>query len=388
MFNWPWPIYNARSARLENRKERVSPRVLHMTRPLAIALIAVALSSAGCSKEAVESVDTSGPLIVRAEPAKLDTLQTSVTVTGTVSPSPGADWVISAPESGRIVELPKAEGEAVKEGDLLARFEVPSLIAEQAARRAEASQANARVSAAKSNDTRLRGLLARGIASQRETDEASRELQEANAQLNQAEAGLAAADLLAARTVVKARFAGVVAQRWHNVGDQVDPGSGNPVLRVIDPMRLEIAAAVPVAQLALIAPGRLAKIFNPTNAALIDGSVIAIPPAVETTAATGDVRVTLPKDSGLTVGTAVQLEIMSDVRPNVLVVPTAAVLHEGMDAYVMVAGDDGKAHRKSVATGMVARERTQIVSGLTAGEKVILAGAEPVPDGAAITVQK
>lgn len=359
-----------------------------MTRSLAFTLIAFGLTSVGCSKEAVESVDASGPVIVRADVARLETMQTSVTVTGTVAPSPGADWVISAPDSGRIAELPKGEGEPVNEGDVLIRFEVPSLVAEQAARHAETSQAAARVATARSNDARLKGLLQRGIASQRESDDAARELQEAAAQLNQAEAGQAAVDLLAARTVIKARFAGVVAQRWHNVGDMVEAGATNPVLRVIDPLRLEIVAAVPVAQLTLIAPGRIARVFNPVNASLMESSVIAAPAAVEPTSATGDVRVLLPKDSGLAVGTAVQLEIMSDVRPNVLVVPTAAVLHEGMDAYVMVAGDDGKAHRKSVATGMVARDRTQIVSGLSAGEKVILAGAEPVPDGASIAIQR
>ena len=54
----------------------------------------------------------------------------------------------------------------------------------------------------------------------------------------------------------------------------------------------------------------------------------------------------------------------------------------------MVAGADGKAHKKAVMVGLIARERAQIVSGLTAGEYVIVAGAEPVPDGATITVQK
>jgi len=55
--------------------------------------------------------------------------------------------------------------------------------------------------------------------------------------------------------------------------------------------------------------------------------------------------------------------------------------------FVIVAGDDGKAHHKNVKTGIVTREKVQIVSGLTAGEKVIV-GTEPVPDGAAITIGK
>lgn len=359
-----------------------------MTRRLAFALLTSFVFAAGCGRDAVETVDTAGPLIVRAEAARNESIRASITVTGTVTPSPGADWTITAPESGRIIEMPKAEGDVVKEGDLLIRFEVPSLSAELAARQSEVSAATARVQSARSASTRLAGLLERGIASQRETDDAHRELQEAEASLNQAISGKAAAEVLAARIVIRARFAGVVAKRWHNPGDQVDASSGDPVLRVIDPTRLEVVAAVPLAQISVVPPGSPAKIFNPADASVIDGKVISTPPMVESTAATGDVRVSLPASATLTVGMPLQLEIMSEERPNSLVIPSAAVLREGVDAYVMVAGDDGKAHRQSIAIGLVARERTQVVSGLKVGDKVILAGPEPVPEGALVTVQK
>ena len=47
------------------------------------------------------------------------------------------------------------------------------------------------------------------------------------------------------RTVVRARFAGIVAKRFHNPGDTVDGAAGDPVLRVIDPRRLQIVSACP-----------------------------------------------------------------------------------------------------------------------------------------------
>ena len=345
-------------------------------------------SFAACSKTEVETVDTAGPLFVHTEQVKRESIRASVTVTGAVAPSPGADWTITAPENGRIVEMPKGEGDVVKQGDLLVRFEVPSLVAELATRQAEAASANARLQTARSNATRLAGLLERGIASQRESDDAHRELQEAEAALGQALGGKQAAEILAARVVITARFAGVVARRWHNPGDQVDASSGDPVLRVIDPTRLEVLAAVPVAQLSLVGPGHAARIFNPTDGSLIAGTVITIPPSVDGGAATGDVRISLPKTVALPAGTPVQIEILSQERPNAMVVPTSAVLHESLDTYVMVAGPDGKAHRKSVKVGLVVHERTQILSGLTDGEHVILAGPEPIPDGAAVTIQK
>ena len=372
-------------------------RILHgpynqreMTRSLLYAALAAAagLSLAACNKAEPETVDTSGPLFVRAEPVRLDSIRSSVTVTGTVTPAPGADWTIAAPESGRVVEMPKAEGDLVKEGDLLARFEVPSLLAELAARQSEMTLATSRLDTAKSNATRLTALFERGIASQRESDDARRELMEAEAAIGQAMSGKLATEALAGRLVLKARFAGVVARRWHNPGDPVQAGDADPVIRVIDPDRLEIVASIPAAQLSLVGPGRVARIFNPIDASLVDGTVVSIPPPIDAVTAASDVRVSFPKTAALAVGAVVQLEIMSDERQNVMVVPTSAVLHDGMDAYVMVAGTDGKAHRKSVVIGLVARERTQIASGLAVGEHVILVGPEPIPDGAAITIQK
>jgi RND family efflux transporter MFP subunit len=358
-----------------------------MKRTIAVAL--VALGTIHCSKPAVEQVETTGPLTVEVAPVTLDTIQTVITVTGTVMPSPGADWTFSAPEAGKVVELPKGEGDVVKAGDVLARFEIPSLSATLIASQSEILQANARLANAKSAATRLTGLVQRGIAAQKDLDEAIREQGEAEAAVRQAEGNHAAAELLNSRTVVRARFAGVVAQRWHNPGDTVEAVATDPVLRVIDPTRLEVEAAVPAAQLALITPGHPAKVFNPADGSEIASRVVTRPPAVDPSAATGDVRISIgTTQAKLTVGTPIQVEITGDTRDNVLVVPAAAVFHEGDAVFVVVAGDDGKAHHKNVKTGIVTREKIQIVSGLTAGEKVILSGAEPVPDGAAITIGK
>ena len=362
------------------------------SRVLATLVALVGVSIAGCSKTSTsETVDTSGPLLVRAESVRLDTVRASVIVTGTVMPSPGADWTITAPESGRVAEITKLEGDVVKEGDVLVRFEVPSLQTELAMRQTETSQANVRFQAAKATATRLSGLFARGIASQRDNEDASRDLQDAEAAVRQAQSNKEATDLVASHLVVKARFAGVIAQRWHNVGDQVEPTTTDPVLRVIDPTRLEVVAPVPAASLPLITPGRAARIFNPTDGSLIDGTVLTMPLVADPPAPTSDVRVSLPKTVTLPAGTPVQLEILSDARSNVLVVPTSVVLRDGAanaDAYVMVAGADGKAHRKSVQVGLVALDRTQILSGLTVGERVILPGPEPITDGASVSIQK
>ena len=79
------------------------------------------------------------------------------------------------------------------------------------------------------------------------------------------------------------------------------------------------------------------------------------------------------------------VEILLDQRTNALVVPTAAVLRENLSAFVMLVGDDGRAHRRDVRTGLVTEMLTEIVSGLDAGTRVIVGGVRDVAEGSAVS---
>lgn len=350
--------------------------------------VAMVWLAAGCSKPAVESTATAEPVAVHVDAAAIDSISTSITVTGVVSLAPGADWLITSPEVARIAELTKVEGDVVKQGDVLVRFEAPSLITEIATRRSEVAQSAARLQTAKAASVRLAGLLERGIASQREVDEARRDLAEAEAAAAQAKSAQDAATMLESRLVVRARFNGVVAKRMHNPGDMVEASMSDPVMRVIDPSRLEVLASVPVAELSKIVVGRAAKILTPSTPEALSGVVMSRPPVVDVAIAAGDVRVSLPASASLTAGTPVQVEMVTATHTKVLLVSSAAIVKDGDDVFVMVAGADNKAHKTAVKIGIGTRARTEILEGLSAGDKVILIGSEPVPDGASIEIER
>jgi RND family efflux transporter MFP subunit len=306
-----------------------------------------------------------------------------------VAPAPGADWTITAPENGRIAELPKSEGEPVKQGDLLVRFEIPSLISELATRESEVAQAQAHVETAKKNKDRVTDLEAKGVLPRKDVEEAQRDLTTADAALKQAQAALRTATILSGRATITARFNGIVAKRWHSVGDQVDAATTDPVLRVIDPTRLEVVAAVPVGDLARVEVGRTARIMNPASGANESATIVSKPAMVEPTSATADVRLSFATPTSLSMGTPVGVEILAEERVNALVIPTVAILRDSGEVFVMVAGqDDNKAHKTPVTPGLSAGTVTQVLSGLKAGDLVIVRGQTGLPDGAGITVVK
>jgi RND family efflux transporter MFP subunit len=349
-----------------------------------ILLLGAALGA--CQKKTAEVVATTEAVTVAVEPAKIGTLSAVIISTGTAEPAPGADWTVVAPGPARIAEMPKAEGDRVEPGDLLVRFDAPSISSEASMKSTEAAQAAANLDQARKNHARLTLLLEKGIAAKKEVEDARKELLNAEAALRGATAVAANAGELAARTVVRARFAGVVAKRSHNPGDTVDATASDPVLRVIDPSRMQITVAIPVGDLTRIVVGRAARVKIPGNeAANWESKVLSLPAAVDSATGTATVRVSAPP--GLAAGTPVQVEILAEEHTDVVVVPAAALVKEDNKAVVFVVGADGKAQRRDVTLGIATLEEIEIEKGVTAGEKVVVKGQEGLPDGATVTIE-
>jgi RND family efflux transporter MFP subunit len=357
-----------------------------MTRTLSLLASACLLS--GCSKAPVEAVETKSVVTVTTEAVTPQTVEGFISATGTVAAAPGADWTITAPEHARIVEIPKAEGDRVSTGDLLVRFEIPQLNADVTTRRADVQAAQAHVENAQANVTRLTTLVDHGVAAQKELEDARRDLNEARAAVAQAQGALQAAQVGAARTIVRARFPGVVAKRAHNPGDMVEATSSDVILRVIDPAKLQVVAGVAIADLARVQPGRPVRIVVPGVDEPETGKVLTRPAAVEQTGVSADVRISFDAQTRLAAGTPVRVEIVAERHANALAVPAIAVLHEDEDTFVMVAGADNKAHKRKVTLGITTAKLAEVTSGLKAGEAVIVQGQQGLPDNADIAQAK
>ena len=355
------------------------------TRFLGGVLVVILLAS-GCSGTTVEQVETTAAAPVTTITLAPQTVEAVVTASGTVAAAPGADWTITAPEPARIVELTKAEGDPVKTGDLLVRFEIPSVITEVATRRAEVQQAQARAENAQASVDRLTTLVQHGVAAQKELEDARRELAEARAAQAQAESASQSAAILASRAVVRARFPGVVAKRGHNPGDMVEASAADVILRVVDPTKLQVVAAVAIPDVTRVRVGRPVRILVPGTETSEGGKVLTRPAAVEPGGVAADVRISFDAPTHLPVGTPVRVEIVAEEHANALAVPVDAVIHDDADAYVMVAGSDNKAHKRKITIGLTTPKLVEATGGLKAGEAVIVQGQQGLPDGAAITI--
>jgi RND family efflux transporter MFP subunit len=345
------------------------------------------LAAVGCRSTDDESVETRATVPVSVATARVDRIDARLTAIGTVDPLPGRDWTIVAPQAGRVLEMPKLEGAAVRKGDLLVRFDAPGLVADGAAKTAERRQAEARLTQAQQAAARLDGLFERGIAARKDVEEAQKELRDAEAAQAAAQAGEAAARTLADRVVVRAPFDGVVARRWHNPGDTVEAAPSDPVLRVVDPTRLQVVAQVSAADAGRIVAGRTAQVRVATGNDSLAGHVVGGAGAVDPATGTAPVRIALDGGAAAPPGTAVQIEIVAESHAAAVVVPASAIVRDGADAFVYVDGGDGKAQRRKVTLGLDGGDAIEIASGVQGGERVVVRGQQDLPDGAAITVE-
>jgi RND family efflux transporter MFP subunit len=218
-------------------------------------VLAIAFAMAACSKQTAEETESQAPVPVKVEEARTGSIRAVLHATGIINPAPEGELIVIAPEAGRIIEITRGEGERVGKGDVLVRFEIPSLAAEVQRQAAEVQRAQAALAATKANQTRQRELFDRGIAARKDIEEADRVVADAEAAVGQAEASRAAAVTAAARATVRATFNGVIAKRFHNPGDVVEPAASDPVLRVIDPRRLEVVASVPLSESSRVTVG-------------------------------------------------------------------------------------------------------------------------------------
>jgi len=338
-----------------------------------------------CHPAAEEAVDTAETVPVKVATASAGPIRPLVAATGEVKAAPGAELLVVPPQEARIAELPKSLGDRVRRGELLVRFEIPSLEADAAARRSDLARAQAQLETARQAAERLAGLFERGIAARKEVEDARRDLAQAEATVTEARSAVEAASRLAGRAVVRAPFDGVIAGRSHQPGDLVDPGGPEPILRVIDPSRLQVEASVAAVDLGRIAPGNPARVHG---ASFTDeqARVIARPAAVDSTTGTALVRLAFLTPTRLPAGLAVDVEISGEEHLAAVLVPAEAIVEEGAESFVFTVDAQKKAHRRPVQIGVVAAGRAEILSGVKVGEAVVVRGQTALPDGATVEI--
>jgi len=335
-----------------------------------VAMVVATLSFTGCNrkpgapKEAAANLPTASVRVQTVQSAPQAMIEE---VVGTVRAKLHA--TLEAKLSGRIVKLPVVLGQRVKSGELVARLDAAEI-------NARLEQAEAALEQAERDWKRIATLFDQQAAT-RADYEASQARQRV------AKGAAAEAKAMMSYVEVVAPFDGVVTKKWADVGDLAVPGK--PLISIEDPSALQLEADVPEAvAIHVHRDARLAARVDGASGALT-GIVSEIAPTADPASRTIRVKVDLSAQPGLRSGQFARL-LVPVGEGHSLRVPESAVVQHGQMEIVFVLAKQC-AQLQLVTTGKRVGDEVEILSGLHAGDVVVVEGAAQLTDGQPVEVK-
>ncbi|WP_223632435.1 efflux RND transporter periplasmic adaptor subunit [Corallococcus sp. EGB] len=324
--------------------------------------------------------------------------------------------VIAPLIAGQLVKVAVEEGEAVRQGQVIARLDDRDarVVLDRAEAGVRASEAQLAASEAQTlnaerTTARTRTLASQGAVSRaqlldvetagRATEEA---LNLARAQLSVARRARDAARLQLTHTVVRAPFDGTVARKLANEGAVLAPAALTGInlggiIELVDLRALEVEAEVSEEQLSRIHTGQPTLIFlDALPRQAFPGQVATVRPAIDRSKATATVLVrfqSVPRGALPDMGAKVSF-LRQPLPPGALDlqgqsprVPASAVVRDAKGAAVWVV-KDGRLTRQPVRVGERVGDEVSLARGPRAGTQVVAAPApKRLRDGQRVKVE-
>jgi HlyD family secretion protein len=300
---------------------------------------------------------------------------------------------LAPPAGGRIERLNVTEGDRVHTGQVLLTLWNADLTARERMAREQLQTAKAHVrevcelakasarDARRARDLRARNFVSQEAVERAEADAAAKQAScdSTGTQVAEAEARIQASRADTDRTVLRAPFAGIVAEVNGEVGEYLTPSPPGiptlPAVDLIDDSCLYVSAPIDEvdgAQLKVGMGGRVT--LDAYRGQHFPGRVRRIAPyvlAVEKQARTVEVEVEFDQPGAakhLLVGYSADIEIVVTGRDNVVRIPTPALMPGNR---VLVLAASGMLEERKIETGLANWEFTEVKAGLSRGDRVV-----------------
>lgn len=357
-------------------------------------LLAAFLGVNGCSQS--QQTVKESEITVNMAAAKVQDVVKNVNYTGIVRGQNEVDLVPKV--AARVTGILAQPGDTVKAGQTLITLDNTDFIA--SVKQAEALLALAQAGLhsnqiqaenARLNYERIQTLHDAGAVSDQQL-EASRAAYEAliagsaEASVAQAEAGLMAARNNLDKCVISSPINGVVGTIALSLGETSNPASVAAI--VSDTGQLEVEVMVSEDEVSFIQNGSQVKVYiNAVQADPFPGQVSSVATVADPVKHNYEVKVSLPNQDGrIKSGMFAEVYIDTQRNKDVIAVPLESVIPKSGRSIVYTVDQDGRARPVEVVTGIKNDQYIEIVSGLTAGQEVIVKGNTLVNDGTLVKV--
>lgn len=322
---------------------------------------------------------------VRMANAEVKTLPQILLVNGAILPWQEA--MVSARLSGvPLEEVRAAEGDVVKRGAILARFDDRLLVADKDKANSAEIQARLNWQQAEAEWKRNLALKEAGVISVQKMSQLETQTQLAQAQWQSAKAALRQAEIRLQDAIVVAPDDGVITARSAQIGWV--PVNGAELFRLIRKQRLEWRAEWTASQMALLKIGMEARV-ELADGSIVNGKIRQLSASLDTQNRLGIAYVDLLGVSRAKAGMYVSGQIHLEQSRALMVPAMSVVLRDGRHRVFVVEATDGKnSYRVRQVTVKTGRREAHLleVVGLKEHEQVVTEGAGFLADGDRVQV--
>jgi RND family efflux transporter MFP subunit len=273
--------------------------------------------------------------------------------------------VLSSKVMGKVVVLAVNEGDYVSQGKLLLKIESGEISA-------QAYQAQAAYNNAKLQYDRIKRLHTEKAATQMEMDQVTLGLETA-------QAGLNAAKAMESYTIITAPITGQIVEKRINLGEMALPGQ--PILKIEDNRNLRLEVMVKEQDIRFVQPGKPVKVqIDALPNKEIKARVAQVVPAADVRTHSFVVKIDIPAEKGLITGMYGRA-FFNTGRREAILVPRSAVKEMSGLSGVYIVSAEGNAVFQMVQVGEAHGDRVEALTGLKAGDKVIVGPHDARLDG-------
>ncbi|MCC6368883.1 MAG: efflux RND transporter periplasmic adaptor subunit [Bryobacterales bacterium] len=401
-----------------------SPRNTFIAFLLTAALAGV-LSSCGTAEKVQAGAPASGAspeVSVGIVKASRQSLQQQLTLSSELVPFQEID--IYAKEAGYVKQLNVDYGSRVKAGQVLATLEIPELQLQlqqddAAVKRAqdqitharhELKRVEAQHRALHLQYTRLDGVArskpglvaqqeiddaqGKDLAAEAQTDASKSNLEAAESQLAEAQAKRLRDQILFDYSRITAPFAGVITQRYANLGTLMQAGTSSstqamPLVRLSEDSLFRLVIPVPESYVRFVHVGDPVNVVVSSLNRTFPGKIARFSVDVREDTRTMRTEVDVPNQNGaLMPGLYAEATLILDRRNGVLAVPLQAVNREGDRASIYLVAPSHKIEVRPVKLGIQTPSEAEVLSGLHEGEDVVVSDRSGLKPGQEVKSQQ
>ena len=194
---------------------------------------------------------------------------------------------------------------------------------------------------------------------------------------------LAAAKEQAAMYTIKSPISGTIDQMDLKLGQVAQPGQTG--IRIVNADNLKVKANVPESYGSKVTAGDMVKVVIPDLQDTIKAKVTFASKVIDPGSRSFAVEVHLPGSKAIRPNMTALLKIVDYQKADAIVVPVNAIQKSEAGDYVFLA-NNGAAKKVNIKSGATYGGKTEVVSGLSAGQQVITAGASDLEDGDKVKV--